>query len=786
MSLLNRKLRRDLLQMKGQSFAVAVLIALAVGTFAGSASTHRSLSYSRDSYYSKYRFGHIFVGAVRAPSILYEKLKNLPGVESVQLRLAAQCLVNLPDYDEPVSARVVGLPEQGEPSLGRIHIRKGRLPESGSDEVVVSEAFANAQKLKPGDSLSILVDERYQTLRISGIGLSPEHVYEVKPGDIFPDNLRFGIMWTRQSVLEKALGMRDSFNEAVLSLSRGASEDEVISATDRILEKYGGLGAYNRDEHISARFISEELKQLETMAFFIPAVFMAVAMFLLNIIVGRIVSIQREQIATLKALGYGNLSIAFHYISMTSIVIIIGTAAGGLIGYGYGVSMTKVYAEYYRFAHFIYLFSFKDIVVGGVAALAAGFAGTLGAVIRSVRLQPAEAMRPASPPVYKRSVLERLGLLAFMSMPSRMVFRNLSRRPFRASASVAGIACSVALLVVGLFFGDAMSVIIDSQFRVSQRQDLTVTFARPVSETAIHEIMRLKGVITAEPRRSVAVILRKGRLSYRTAIIGITQNSSLQRILSEDGKILEVPSHGLMLSGTLANNLGAKIGDKIEVELLEGFRNIREATVTAIADEPFGTSAYSSVETAQALAGGTRDLTSVLLCIDSAAEKQLYKTFGGIPAVMAVTSNRAMLKAFDEMTGEVLLFFAGILALFAGAMTMGVVYNAARISLSERERELATMRVIGMTRTEISSVLLGELFTLVLVALPLGCIFGYSLAAITAEASSTEIYRIPVIVLPKTYLFAVSVVLVSSIIVAFMVRRRLDRLDLVSVLKTKE
>lgn len=787
MSLLNRKLRRDLLQMKGQSLAIAILIALAVGTYVGSASTHRSLMRSRDTYYAEYRFGNVFAEAARAPNLLEDKLRALPGVEDVQLRLAFQGLVTLPDFDEPVTARIVGLPETGEPNLGRIHIRKGRLPEPGqSDEVVVSEALAAAQQLEPGDALSILVDGRYRKLRISGIGLSPEHIYEVKPGDMFPDNLRFGILWVRESVLQEALGMKGAFNEAVILLSRGASESDVIAATDHVLRPYGGLGAYGRDRHVSARFISEELKQLEAMAYFIPSIFMAVAVFLLNIIVARTVSIQREQIATLKAIGYGNLTIAMHYLGMVTIVVLIGAAAGGLIGYGYGVSMTKMYAAYYRFARFIYIFSEREMVVGGAAALLAGVVGTLTAVRRAVKLQPAEAMRPAAPPVYRRSIFERLGLTGLLSMPGRMVFRNLSRRPLRALASVVGISFSAALLVTGLFFGDAMGVIIDSQFRRAQRQDLTVTFSRPTAASAVMDLQRMPGVYAVEPRRAVSAILRKGHRSYRTGVQGVPQDASLQRILSENGEILEVPVHGLMLSGTLAHNIDARVGDRIEMELLEGQRNTRMVTVTALADEPFGTSAYASIDTARALAGGDFDITSVLMRIDADQEKALYKKLSVMPGVAAVSSRKAMLDSFDKMTAEVLLFFAGILALFAGAMAMGVVYNAARISLSERERELATMRVIGMTRAEISAVLLGELFLLVLAALPLGCLLGYGLAVVTAVSSSTEMYRIPVIVLPRTYAFAIVTVVVSSLIVALSVRRRLDKLDLILVLKTKE
>lgn len=786
-SVLWRKLLRDLWHMKGQCAAVAVLIALGVGTFVGAASTHRSLEYSRDTYYAKYGLAHVFAEVARAPATLAASIAEIPGVENVQLRLATSSLVKLPGFDDPVTARVVALPESGQPSQGRIHLRKGRLPDPGSSrETVVSEGLANAQHLQPGGRLSALIDGRQFELVMSGIGLSPEHVYEVKPGDLFPDNARFGILWVQTGVLEEALGMRGSFNEVVLRLSRGADEALVVARLDRILKPYGGMGAYGRKHHVSARFIAEELRQLRGTAFFVPSIFLGVAIFLLNIIVGRVIATQREQIATLKALGYGNFTIAVHYLQLTTVVVVVGAVFGWVIGYGFGRGMTQVYAGYYRFAEFHYYVSTREMVIAVGIALTAGVVATLGSVRRAVSLQPAEAMQPAAPAVFHRTLLERLGVDRLLTPNGRMVLRNLSRRPLRALASCVGIASAVAILIAGMFSGDAMGLIVDNQFRRSQRHDLQVVFNRPLSKGVVMELGRIRGVLQVEPQRAIAANLRYGHRSYRNAITGLVPGGQLQRVLSTTDVIVEIPEHGIMLSETLANNLGAAIGSTIQVELLEGKRNTLETVVTAIADEPFGTSAYASVETANALAGTGPQITSALLKIDRKDQAHIYRQLQAIPTVMSVSSRRAMLAMFERMTGDVLLFFTGALTLFAGAMAVGVVYNAARISLSERERELATMRVVGMTRNEVFFVLFGELTVLVLCALPLGCVLGYAIAKATAEASSTDMYRIPVIVLPATYLYAMAVVIASTLIAALVVRRRICQLDLVSVLKTKE
>lgn len=787
MSALHRKLIRDLWRMKGQCIAIAVLVALAVGTFTGAAWTEHSLMLSRDAYYARYRFGDVFTEVARAPLALGARLRGIDGVDQVEMRLAASGLLTLPHFGAPISARFVGLPRSGIPNLGRVHIRSGRLPDSAiSNEVVISEPFANSQHLAPGASFNAVINGRSFPLVVCGVGLSPEHVYEVRPGDMFPDPERFGVLWVDRALLEQALGMTDSFNEVVLRLSRTTNETAVIGQVDRLLRPFGSGGAYGRARHVSARFIADELKQLEATAVFIPAIFLLVAAFLLSIIVGRVVSTEREQIATLKALGFTNFTVAKHYVTMTLCIVLLGEMLGIAIGFGFGKAMMTMYAGYYRFAAFYYAVSAKEIVVSVLAASLAALAATLTAVRRSVKLQPAEAMRPAAPAKFSVSLFERMGASRLLSMAGRMSLRNLSRRPWRAVASCIGISFAVALLVVGMFFGDSMAAVMDNQFRNAERQDLTVSFNHAISFDALYELGRWRGVLQVEPQRIVGAIFRHQQREYRSALYGLEARPELQRVLSTDSKTLQIPREGVMLSDTLAANIDAHLGDTIQLQLLEGRQQTANLTVAAIANEPFGTSAYAALGTVNELLGTGPQINTALLRIDEHRQPEIYRGLMALPTVQAVTSRKAMLASFETMTEQALLAFAGALSLFASAMAAGVVYNAVRISLSERERELATLRVIGLTRAEVSVVLLGELMVLVAMALPLGCLLGYGLAQATAVASSTDLYRIPCIVSAGTYLFAVSTVLVAAVAAAFFVRRRVDRLDLVYVLKVKE
>ncbi len=786
-SALDRKLLRDLWHLKGQALAIASVMAAGVAMFITYLSTFDSLQLSQQTYYERNRFADVFAQLKRAPLSLRSAIADLPGVVAVEVRVVADVTLDVEGLREPALGRLVSVPVPRRPMLNDLFLRRGRFPDAGRpDEVLVNEAFALAHGLGPGARLRAVINGRRRSLQVVGVALSPEYIYTIRPGEIIPDDARFGVLWMERKALGAAFNMEGGFNDVALKLSPGAREEAVLAGLDRLLARYGGFGAIPRSLQISNWSISNELAQLRGFGLIVPIIFLAVAAFLLNIALTRIVSVQREQIAALKALGYSNREVGLHYMKWSLVVALAGGLLGTLGGAWMGSGMTAIYNDYFRFPILEYRLLAPVVAGAMLVSVAAALLGALGAVRRAVTLPPAEAMRPEPPASYRPSLLERLGLGPVLGPVARMIVRNLERQPFRAVTSIVGIAFAAAMLVLGLFFLDSIDEIMRVQFDVVQRQDITVNFVEPRSAGAFYELQRLPGVLAVEPSRSVPVRLRAGHRSRQLAISGLVPLPRLQRVVSLSEAPVSLPPDGLVLSSILGERLGVSEGDAIDVEVLEGRRPRRRVRVSALVDEYLGMSAYMEIGALHALMREAGIVTGAYLLVDSLEEDRLYRQLKLTPAVAGVALKRAAFDSFrktmDETMG-VMIFFNVI---FAGTIAFGVVYNAARVSLSERSRELASLRVLGFTRREISAILLGELAVITLAAIPAGLVLGYGFAALVVEAFETELYRFPAIVSSRTHALAAVVTMGAALVSGLIVRRRLDHLNLVEVLKTRE
>ncbi len=785
---LNRKLLRDLWEMKGQAVAIALVIGSGVAMFVMYLSNFDSLRRTQVTYYERQRFADVFASVKRAPRRLEDRIAALPGVEAVETRVVADVVLDIPDMTEPASGRLVSLPRGGmRPRLNDVFLRHGRwIDPARPDEVLASEAFVLAHGFVPGDRIAAVINGRRRYLQIVGVGLSPEYVYSIRPGELIPDDRRFGIFWMDERALGAAFDMEGGFDDVALALAPGASPTEAIAGLDRLLAPYGGLGAIPRALQISHWTLDNELRQLQNFGFIIPVIFLGVAAFLLNVALTRALAIQRPQIAALKALGYSNGELAWHYVKWALLIASLGALLGIAVGSWLGSAMISLYNQYFRFPILYYRLSPGVAMGAALVSLVAGALGAFGAVRRAVRVPPAEAMRPEPPARYRTSLVERAWLRRRIANASRMVLRNLERQPFRTLASVVGIAFAVAILVVGLFFIDAMNLLMEMQFAVAQRQDVNVTFTEPVSARALHEIESLPGVIRAEPSRSVPARIQVGYRSRQVAVVGLPAAPDLNRVVDRSGRIVTLPLDGLVLSKTLANILGVKTGDVIRLEVLEGERPIRDVVIADLVDEYMGLSVYMHIDALHRLMREGDTLSGAYLEIDSALEDALFKRLKTTPAVAGVATTRAALESFRKTMAQNMSIMTTMNIVFAAIIAFGVVYNAARISLSERSRELASLRVLGFTIAEISSILLGELAIVTLAALPLGAVIGYGLARWIVNAFDNEVYRFPFIVTPQSVALASLTVIVAAVVSGLVVRRRLDRLDLVGVLKTRE
>ncbi len=785
MRALDQKLIRDLWQMRGQAIAVALVIACGAATFVMSVTTLDSLERTRDAYYDHYRFASVFAHVKRAPNTLTQRLAEEPGISTVQTRIVVDVTLDVPGLNEPAVGRFTSIdPMRG---LNRLYLRSGRFPDpERTGEILVGEAFLTANRLKVGDRLKAVINGRRQTLQIVGTALSPEYIYPIRPGEMLPDDRRYAILWMNYDDLAAAFDMRGAFNDIAASLTPTASERNVSRRIDLLTDPYGTAGAYRREDQLSNRFISDEMTELQAMAFVAPAIFLAVAAFLLNVAIARLVRTQREQIAVLKAFGYTHLQVGWHYFKMVGAIVVAGITLGTVAGAWMASGLTEMYTHFFHFPSFDYHFAPRFAlmalgVCGGAAAI-----GAISAVRAAVQLPPAEAMRPEPPPQYRPTIVERLGLSRFLTASARMILRQLERQPVKSLLTLGGMSMAVGVMILGNFTKDAIDSFIDFQFRQVQRESLTVAFVEPTKGRVLHDLKHLPGVRRVEPFRAVSARIRFGPRSRREAIQGLLPHPDLHRLIDADGQRIDLPPDGLVLSEALAKILEVRPGQTVTVDILEGERPVRELMVVGLIRDYVGTSAYMNMDAVHKLLREADAVSGAFVDVEPGKTESLYTKLKATPRVAGVTVKEAAVQSFEATIAENLLRMRLFNVIFAAVISFGVVYNAARVALTERSRELATLRVLGFTRAEVARLLLGEMAILTILAIPLGSIVGRVFAEIAAIALSTETHRIPVAVAPTTYALAAITVIVSAAVSGLAVRRQVNRLDLVAVLKERE
>ena len=788
MNVLDRKLFREVVRLRGQALTIAVVVASGVACYIALQSAWRALYDSRDLYYETNRFADVFVHLERAPKSVATQIAELPGVARAYPRIVERVRLPMDDLVSPARGDLISIPPSGKAPLNGLVLRAGRRLQPGRyDEVLINEPFADAHGLEPGDHLSAVINGKLRELLIVGHALSPEYVFAVDTGLLMPDDARFTPLWMLEDAIAAAYQMEGAFNDLAVKLEPGASKDAVLSAIDRVLEPYGGLGAQPRERQFSHSILTSEIQGIETLVIFLPGVFLGVAAFLLNVVFSRLVTLQRPQIAVLKAMGYRNTTIALHYFKMVAIIVGVGALIGLGLGVWLGKGMLAMYAEFFRLPE---MPQRVDLTVSANAILFSLIAGALGAslAVRSaVLLPPAEAMRPPAPATYKTGAVERWGLTKHFSQPTLMVFREVWRRPGRTALSSLGIALALSIVILGRFGYDAYGPMMQVQFERQQREDLAVSFLTAMPERGLGYLAHVPGIEEVEGIRTTAVRMRSGHRWRDTVLVGIPQDAQLRQLFNLDFEQVPIPDEGVLLTSVLGEILDVKAGDVIDIELKEGDRGTRELIVAGLIEEGFGLQGYLAKPNLHRLLRESPRFSSALLRIDASMEGEVQSRLNDIPAIQAVSRKSDAVASFEKQTDETMNVMTFIMTLFATAIAISIVYNNARVSVSMRGRDLATLRVLGFTRGEISGILLGEQAVQIALAIPLGLLLGtLGAKAMIAEWADPELFRMPFIISNKTYAFSVMVVLASGVASALLVRRKLDRLDLIAVLKTRE
>jgi len=784
MRTLHRKLLRDLAGLKGQVAAIAVVIAGGVMTLMISVTSLDAIRLSMERFYATNQLGDLFASVNRAPEGIAERLREIPGINLVETRVVAPVRLEVPGFDDPVRGTLLSVPDGRQPSLNRLHLVAGSLPESGrSSQVVVSEPFAEAHGLGIGDRVRAIIRGRYETLVISGIGLSPEFIYQVAPTDLLPDYERYAVMWMNRRALANAFAMDGAFNSVVASIQASASTAPVIEQLDRLLAPYGGVGAHDRDDLMSHRILTEEIAQLRVMAVVLPGVFLGVSAFLLSVLMGRIINTQRQQIAVIKAFGYGDRDLAVHYALLTGLMVAVGVVLGIVLGSIAGDAMAALYAEYFRFPETVTRLQGRVVVLAAlVAALAAGL-GTFRSVAAAVRLPPAQAMRPPAPEQFRQGWMDRGTAGRWLAQTTRIILRNLSRHRLKSALTIIGIGLSGALLLLGSYQFNAVSRMVDTQYRKVLKMDTHVTFIEPTSAHVLGELRALPGVQYAEGYRSVPVRLRNGHLSERNAIEGLPESPQLRGLVDSALGPIALLGEGLFMTNFLAEQLGLRPGDRLVVEIMEGHRRVLEMTLAGTVDEPLGLGAYMRLSSLNALLREGPAISGAWLLSEAGMRDALYARLWEAPRVAGIGIIRQAEDGLRQYMEDTVLVLMSVLLLLAGSITFALVYNNARIAFAERARELATLRVLGLTQAQVGWVLIGEIALLTLLAIPMAWLLGTLFAWLLSLAFSMDMIRIPFYITHQSYAFAAAGVLVASLLSVVLIARRLRRLDMVASLK---
>ncbi|MCU7939380.1 MAG: ABC transporter permease [gamma proteobacterium symbiont of Bathyaustriella thionipta] len=715
MNTLHRKLFRELWMIRGQVFAIAFIIACGLSTVIMSYNTLASLQQTREQYYQEYGFADLFASLKRAPNSLIARIQQIPGITKAVPRVLAPVRISLENFIEPIQGQLVSLDIQNitkHESLNRIYLREGRMPIARSarknqrSEVLINEAFAQPHDLHPGDQLSIIINGHEKQLVIAGIALSPEFIYQIAPGSIMPDFSRYGVIWMEHDTLEKAYDMSGAFNDLSIKLAANIEHHAVIEQLDSLLKPYGGLGAYDRELQVSHHFLSEEFKQLDAMGSTFSLIFLSVTILLLNMLVSRIISTQKEIIASLKAFGYSNWAIGFHYSQLILCIVIIGNISGVLSGLYLGKNLALLYMDYYRFPYLDYQLQTEVILYSIAITLIVTLLGTLFSVRKATQLQPAEAMRPEPPQHYRITLIERIsfnfGLKAFLSQSTRMILRHFERHPLKAFMSIFGTAFACAIMIVGTFFMDAMEHMLETEFNQSHKEDLTLTMLNPTSYKAIYELRNIPGVLQVEPYRTVAVKMNSGSHSHRTTIHGFAPDNRLHQVLDFKNRPVKIPASGILLPEFLTKKLNVNVGDSITIEVLEEKRLTQQVHIAGVSRQYIGLSGYMNINALNQLLREDSLISGAYLMVDNDTTAGHFKKsiLKNIPQIAGVSERKSVIESFYKTVGDFILTYIAFITILSIAIAFGVIYNNARITLAERSRELASLRVMGYTQEE--------------------------------------------------------------------------------------
>jgi len=792
MAALHRKLGRDLRRSVGVLLTIVAIIAVGTGSFIGFGSAKRILTASQAAYYREYRFADFWVDVKKAPLSAIERIADLPGIAAIETRIAFDVIVDLPGVVEPLTGRLLSAPERGfERTINGICLIQGSgFSTDRNEEVILSEAFAQAHGLEPGDRIELILNRKRESFVIVGTAISPEYVYMVRgQGDFVPDPEHFGILYIKEDYARDVLDFQDACNQVVGRLVPGAEADvEVLLARiDQMLDPYGVLSSTPRARQASHRFLSDEIEGLTITAAFMPAIFLLVAALVLNVLMSRLAERQRAIVGTLKALGYSDRAVLVHFLSFGVVVGLAGGLAGDGLGELTSKGLVEMYKSFFQFPRFVYR-AYPDLLLIGMAiSVCFAVAGTAKGAWSVLRLQPAEAMRQRPPERGGAIFLERFTLLwRQFGFRTHIALRSLVRNRIRTASAIISSALSTAIILTSLCMWDSMKFLVAFQFDRVLHSDVDIGMRDEKSVAALFEGRDLPGVDYAEPALGLRCDLRHGRHARRLSITGFEPGHRLTTPVQSNLQPVEIPPDGLVMTNKLAEILGAKVGDRLSLTPVRGRRETVPVRLASTVDGFLGLECYADLRYLSRIVGEDQAVNSVQLAVNPVGRDDLFRSIKELPNAQGINVVENARKSIESTFVATMLAMIGMIVIFAGVIAFGSTLNNSLVEIGDRLRDVSTFRVLGYGPGQIAGIFFRQNLITFLLGLVLAFPIGYWMMVGLASAYDSELFRMPVIIHTGTVLWTAAIALGFVLIVQWFVYRRIKKLDWLEGIKVKE
>ncbi len=789
MKVLNRRLWHTIRGSLGQFLGMAIIITVGISLYIGITTAFFNLSQSQEVFYQDNNFADYYFYVVRAPESIMKQVESVPGVALASARIQKDVPV-LKEEDERASVRITSYALPIENQVNSIQLLDGRLfsenPVGGGIEVMVNQGYLDANFLSLGDKIDIVAENKKYSVKVAGTATGPEFTYIMKDAsNMMPDNETFGIMMVPLKQAQQLFNLSGQFNQVLVQFTPGADVDATVKSIEDLLSPYGNLSSFPRKDQLSHAALEGELAGLDAMSSFLPLVFLSIAAAIQFVILRRMIKTQRTQIGIMKALGFDNWQIVYHFSSYAILVCAFGALAGILAGVSMASYFSDMYAMFFNLPQAIGGVNYQVIINSLLLSLGVGALAGFSASRPVLSISPAESMRPSPPGRSSRSLLEYwTWLWSKLSSSWKMAFRTISRNRFRLVISIFGMVSAVALLILSMFTNDAVDYLMDQHFNKESSYDYMLTFNQPVKESELLSISRLEGVNIIEGLFYLPIRVHHQGQTSEDVLVGINPSNTLKKPTRENGSLIPIPSEGMIISRRTANRLGLQVGDTVHLETLMGLGPARYADVkiTAVNHQLFGNESFISLPQANQILQESQLITGALMKVNSRQAKIIESQLSDMTGITSIVSRQKERDNIMSMMDS-MIYMVSTMIMFSVILGFVIIYNSVIMSFNERKRELASLLTIGFTRREVAGIMWRETIPQAVPAILLGLPAGKMLADLYFKSIDFDMWYMPVVIYPSSYALAALGGVVFVVLGQWAASRGIKKLNIIELSK---